>query len=666
VRETFRSQTYTKGEEQDTGFLLGLDPSTGRVLERHRLPGVALGFARRAREVEITYSLLMDPNGPRASIRFARGGFDRPVYYGDKLLLRRMGVNSGWALAANFSPGPELRVFLPTGERDGAPRSLAELETALRAARERDPTQPWHVFFLGQCAWAQGRKSEAKELWGRLLAAPYAGTPYYESSYMAVLFERLGQRGWADRVFAAALEQRKAIVQPIGWTTALERMISLPFVQRRWTAGVPPERAFDWWSQGFEIAGHSGEGDAATAALWSAHFEARGDRARAERARALAREARAFPMSYDRQLAGLDLALNALACATLAFWSCALVLVLRGRPWRPLRAALALSAPRSRFLAGAFALSLVPLPPAILYAHRVVRFAEMYLISADSLGSAQSVRIIDQRLETIDTPATHYAAAVIHHLAGDRERALELYATLSDERVSRNREALERGELRPPVPLTASEYLAAWLARPLGEWAGFAPAFFAHVVRATGRVVDLVTPACLVNLVLGASILVALATASAVPSAPSTTAVPPASRAGRLTGLLVPGFLDLRRGRLWRGYFAICGTLLLVLVVLVQLLAGGEWPVLGLLSARLRFGVFRAYPLPPQYSPDAGASSLPARLIVLREQPGAEPFLAIVGLAAVVALGLHLRALREAKSAPASPSAPAPPHPTRG
>ena len=206
--------------------------------------------------------------GEAGKIGFSRGRFDHPVYDAS-LYQRRLGINSGWALASNFVDWPHPVGFGPVDPPvDDAPRTLPELERALRAARDRDATQPWHAFFFGQAAWAQGRREEAAAEWDRMLAGPYPATPYYEYAYMAALFEKAGQPNWADRAFAQSLARRRRMAQPVGISTAIERMIDAPFVLQRIMPSLRDERAFVWLQRAQALTGVCGEGDDAASALW--------------------------------------------------------------------------------------------------------------------------------------------------------------------------------------------------------------------------------------------------------------------------------------------------------------------------------------------------------------------------------------------------------------
>ncbi|HSS47885.1 MAG TPA: PilN domain-containing protein, partial [Thermoanaerobaculia bacterium] len=185
-----------------TGYLLAWDLASGRVVERHLLPMMPEALAVQQGELQITL------HGGDV-VRLAGQRLAVPVPVAADLNTRSQAILSGTLLAQNFagleragssSPFEVSRYF-----DDRLPLDLPELEQALRAAALRDPTQPWHPFFLGQALWAQGRREEAETLWrGIWDGGPRA--PYYELLQMATFYEGFGQREWADRAFDQALE----------------------------------------------------------------------------------------------------------------------------------------------------------------------------------------------------------------------------------------------------------------------------------------------------------------------------------------------------------------------------------------------------------------------------------------------------------------------------
>ncbi|HJZ13393.1 MAG TPA: tetratricopeptide repeat protein, partial [Acidobacteriota bacterium] len=205
ARESFRSQKYTEAKEQETAWMLVLDPSSGSIAERYHLPGIPKAFTFQKDSVQI----LVDTGfGGESTLVFQEGKFDRAVFGEQDPLLRIQSMQSGWTLAANFMEDWEnveslgqARFAAGKVVYDDAPRTLPELETALRAALQRDATQPWHLFFLGEALWWQGKKEEAEETWNKITAAMFPHLPYYELSWMASLFEGFGQAVWADHAY---------------------------------------------------------------------------------------------------------------------------------------------------------------------------------------------------------------------------------------------------------------------------------------------------------------------------------------------------------------------------------------------------------------------------------------------------------------------------------
>ena len=474
ARETFRSLRLSKGKEQDSGYLLALDPASGRVLERHYCPGaiLALRSTGEGEGFEITYSLMASAPGSEAGkIGFSRGRFDRPVY-GASLYQRRLGINSGWAIASNFLDWPHPVGFGPVDPPvDDAPRTLPELERALRAAQENDPTQPWHAVFLGQATWARGRREEAAAGWDRMLASPYAGIPYYEYAYMAAFFEKTGQPDWADRAFAESLARRRRMAQPVGLSTAIERMIDAPFVLRSLMPPLRDERAFTWLQRAQALTGVCGEGDDAVSALWSRHWRARGDAVAAAAADEMVSRARTF--LFADLLVHADLALYAFAVAILSFWIALVALVAqRGRPGRTI---VAFDPASRRLMLWAWVACVASSLWLGEAGRRVARAGDFDMGHADATGSAYVTRRLDALLVRCDVPQTRWVAAVANDLAGNRDRAAELYHSLPDDpRAEQNLDALERSSLTPPVSLTGADLLSAYTRRrgPV-DWAGW-------------------------------------------------------------------------------------------------------------------------------------------------------------------------------------------------
>ena len=643
VRETFHSLRYTKGKERDTGYLLALDPSSGRVLERYRSPGpiLALRSTGEGEEFEIAYPLRGAPStGDERRIGFSGGRFDRPVFW-VSLYERRMGINARLAIASNFVAWPREWGFgLVDPPVDDAPRTLPELERALRAALEKDPTQPWHLFLLGQAAWTQSRHEEAAALWDRMLAGPYAGVPYYEYAYMATFFEKNGQPGWADRAFEESLARRRRMPQAVGLTSALERMIDTPFALRAVTASLPDLRAFAWVQRAEALAGVCGEGDHALLELWRRHWRGRADSANEVAAEEAQR--RSLTFSIEDALVHVDLATYAFVVTTLGFWITlgALAAQRRGR--------------RDRLIA-----TLGPVPlRLILFAwvaclasglwlgesgRRFARASAFDIGNADATGSTLITERLDALVTRCDVPQTRWAAAVANHLAGNRDRAAELYRSLhGDPRAEQNLDALERGHLAPPVSLTGADLLAAYTAEGWSSRLGWL-AVPGRVFRVLYEGMDLASPVAWLTALAGLAVAVAFVRAR--PSAAESAL--PSGRMARLAQRLVPGLADVRGGRAFRGYATLVLFLFPALVLAMQVVSLAGAPGLGPLTSFYSFEVLKAYSVPPSFLLADGTASAAARWWVLMSHPHAAAFFGLAAAAAVAAILLHVRRLRE-------------------
>lgn len=650
VRETFHSLRYTKGKEQDTGYLLALDPSSGRMLERHLCPGaiLALRSTGEGEGFEITYPLTGTPiTSEERRIGFSRGRFDRPVFW-VSLYQRRMGVNGGLAIASNFVAWPRQAAFGPVDPAvDDAPRTLPELERALRAAQENDPTQPWHAFFLGQAAWAQGRREEAAAVWDRMLAGPYAGIPYYEYAYMATLFEKTRQPDWADRAFEESLARRRQMPQAVGLTTAFERMVDTPFVLRAIMLSLPDQRAFAWLQRAQALTGVCGEGDHALLDLWSRHWRNRGDSA--NEAAAQEAQRRSLSFSGEDTLVHVDLAVYAFVMTTLGFWITlgALAAQARGRRDRPVAT---LSLPSGRLMLFAWVACLASALWLGESGRRVVRESEFDVGHADATGSALITGRLDALVTRRDVPQTRWAAAVANHLAGNRDRAAELYRSLrGDPRAEQNLEALERGSLVPPVALTGSDLLAAYTAERWSSRLGWL-AVPGRVFRVLHEGLDLASPVAWVTALAG--LLVIAAFPRARPSAAKSA--PPSGRMARLARRLVPGLADLWGARVFRGYATLVLFLFPALVLAMQAVSLAGAPGLGPLTSFWSFEVLKVYAVPSSFSLKDGTASAAARWWVLLDHQHATVFLVLAAAAALASIVLHVRRLREDAPRPSS------------
>ena len=326
MKETYRSQEYTAGDEVETLYLLAVDPSTRRVLARHSLPGIPTRFARSGDAVTITYNANRNDAPQPEQLVFRAGRFDRPLWLVPNLLWRMRSLRAGRALAANFQNQFGVRTeddvraarFVPSAKpKADAPNTYPDLERALRAAADRDPTQPWHLFFLALTLREQHRGAEAEETLRGMLRGDYPGTPYYEFSWMMSILERMRLSAWSDAIYPKALAQRNRLPQIIGGTTLIERLINANFV-RHSAMNHDMSHAWEGLEQARTLTGFTLEGDDLAAAAWAKYFRDRGD-ARVHREEAIVRDLRRQPLNILAAGYRIDFALVATAAASLAF-----------------------------------------------------------------------------------------------------------------------------------------------------------------------------------------------------------------------------------------------------------------------------------------------------------------------------------------------------------
>jgi predicted Ser/Thr protein kinase/tetratricopeptide (TPR) repeat protein len=327
VQETFRSPRYYAGSEVQTLSMLAIDPATNRVLARHALPGPIASFRIDGDALVLTYNSEKDDQDVTDEVRFRGGQFDRPIYPPPNYLWRMRDVRGARVIAVNFiaslegvrsrgSAGGRLEL---TKEKldEKAPKTFADLESALRAEIERDPTQPWHPFLLALLLRDQKRDAEAQASFNELLRGDY-GIHYYQYSWMMNMLERLRYDAWSDALFRQALAGRKRIAQPVAFSVLLERLINASFL-RQAAANADPARGYRVMQDARALSGITPEAEDLVAGMWARHFEARGDRASAERERGIMRATQAHAFNYLGAAANIDYALTIVAAAMLAF-----------------------------------------------------------------------------------------------------------------------------------------------------------------------------------------------------------------------------------------------------------------------------------------------------------------------------------------------------------
>lgn len=324
--EVFSSEKYTGGQQLETSYLLRIDPDTGKVMERFHLPGAAKSFLVKREGIRIVYE---DETGNTREVEF-ESGKSGDLLPDEDPVLRIQSIQSGLALAANFMNDLEARQYVP-GARfasqpeslyKDAPATLRELEEALIAARDRDPTQPWHLFLLGEVLWAQERKKEAGDAWGALLNGAFPAAPYYDFAYMAGLFERLGQRNWADRAYEAAIKHNGKTSNSPEFSTLMGRLVNSNFIRgAAWASqkGIDLERQHLWLERARTLSGVCLQGDDFAAAAWSRYFDKANKAQAAATEKTIQAEAQSHPLNIMTVCAHLDYAYYLLLAATLSF-----------------------------------------------------------------------------------------------------------------------------------------------------------------------------------------------------------------------------------------------------------------------------------------------------------------------------------------------------------
>jgi tetratricopeptide (TPR) repeat protein len=627
-----------------TGYLVGIDPVTGRVRTRHRLPGLLVSVARTGDAFSLSY-LPEWTKDQTSSIRFAGGRLDRPVSPGSQLLLRRLLELSCDARTGDHLTPLGLGVARPPGTPrppGPTPKTIVEIEAFLRKASERDPTNPWWPFLLGVALWKQERTDEAGQAWETTFAPEaFPALLYTDFSFMSARLESLGLRDWADRAYASALARRRTLAQPVESAFSIDRLIAAFFVHAAGDAVMADtERRYVLLERARELTGVDLEADAFAALAWESHFRRKGDAPGAAREAAWFERARRNPLEGTGLAASLDYAAYLLMASLGAAWGLLLCALLpRGETgaaarWSP-RALLARpSRPQRLTLLAACSLAFVAAGWLICLIAHVESLASAPLGLNDSLGDEAWIRWFDDRLSRADLPAAVWASAVAHHLGGDVPRARELYLRLpGDPRAQENLAVLQRGDLTPAHPVTAADIHAATFGRwwaALGTGLGW---ILLPGVSATtpphgiGVIRWLVGPPLLVAVMLMAG----WRFAGRAPAPPAE-----ASRRAPWLSLLVPGVWDARFGRAVRGWLVLLMVALVIAAAALQASFGGQG-ALGLATDAL-FHPSRSVVLPPEgLSPWTRTFGYPhARL-----------FWGLVAASALAVPVLHLLAIRQ-------------------
>lgn len=311
------------GEASQTAHLIAIDPARGRVAERYPLPGFVRSFTRRGSDMEIACAA--SPTDAGTAVSFGPRGFERPLLPLAALALRKALRGYSMGLASWFLAPAEPSVAARADERrfGSPPRSLLEIERALREAARQDPTNPWLPFLHGAAAFLQGREPDARAAWEPLFRDGFPHVAYYEFSSMADSLERLGLRSWADRAYEEALRRRHRIDVPVDATSWVGRFYNAPFLYSASGAGAGAdlERRYVWLGRARELTGIGLPNDDLAARAWERHFTARGDRQKAAVERAFFERAQWHPLNPKPLQAAFEGAFCGLAAAVLGFWA---------------------------------------------------------------------------------------------------------------------------------------------------------------------------------------------------------------------------------------------------------------------------------------------------------------------------------------------------------
>jgi len=647
VRELAASGGHSYGRLlATTGYLIGIDPQKGRVRARHRLPGFLVSVTRSEGGFSLAYLPTSDTE-KTASIRFAGGRLDRPVFYGSDLLLRRLlelscDTRSGvlfWLAAHQLQQLPTPLTDRPPG---APPSTLAESEAFLREARERDTTNAWWPFLLGTALWKEDRKDEAAGAWETVFAPQaFPAMAYYDFAAMAGRLERMGLREWADRAYASALARRRLLPQPIESALWLDRALSARFTHGQDLDPVKgdAERRHLLLDRARELTGVGLEEDAFLAQAWESHYRAKGDASGAARESAWLERVRQNPLESTHLAASLDYALYLLIASVGAAWALLLCLVFprRDEPsgwarWSP-RTLLARPSREQRVaLAMACLLSVPAAGWAVRLGAHVSTLGRVPFGLNDSLGDEAWIRWFEDRLSRSDTPGSRWASAVANHLGGNVARARELYRRLPDEaRARENLAALERGNLTPPHPLTAKDiHAATWGNR----WRALATGL-GWILLPGSPEPDLARALVLVRWAVFPPVLLAVGLLASWRSAPRSKAQE--TRTARRVGwgeILVPGVWDARSGRATQGLLVFLVLAFVVTVALQRAMVHNP-AAIGLLTDLFSLGMLS--PLPPEgRSPWTEAFGYPY----------ARAFWSLVAVSVLAVPVLHVVALR--------------------
>ncbi len=619
---------WQNGPPRPTGYLLAVEPSTGRVRERHLLPGEATGFSQSGGSLRIHYAVVSPAGVSESTIGLVGDQWDRPFWPDPRWDIRIRNAAKALVLEfASFSDGypqhlePHRPIDAPR------PKSLQELEAALLSAAENDPTQPWYDLYRGLVMAESGRIGEARTLWAPLFEQRLRSLPWWELARAASEFEAFGYRAEADRAFELAKESAKSrpeFPSDGRFGGLLDQLVSTPFVRtgaRIIRATGDLERGYLLLRRGRELSGVGVDADAWGARSWEKHWRTAGrdDRGR-EEARWLEKAA-SHPFNPAGSRASADLWLALFVVATISFWGVLFFLV--AFSWRQAGPADPRRAP------WLFRFGFPQWPPAtrwvlaVLWAAAIVSKGGLAFSVAEmqwrdeaptsllaSPGHAATVSLAESALaEKPDSRDAIEVAAVVEQLAGNLPRARELYDRAGGESAfaRQNLQALDRPGDALLMPSTAQLFFALrpspvrstirHFLEPAWSAPGMLPDFTASQVdRPDPHRVDSFWMSTLIVGWLLAAFFVAM------PAPREPTKAQDSLRRGLLTLLLVPGRLSIDSGRTVAGAATLATFVFTAWAAIVGLVAvASNQPALpGPFS--ILAPSFGSFPVPPDPS----------------------------------------------------------------
>ena len=263
----------------------------------------------------------------------------------------------------------------------------------------------------------------------------------------------------------------------------------------------------------------------------------------------------------------------------------------------------------------------------------------------DSLGHSKLVHGMEDLLKENDTDAVRYAAAVMNHMAGNMNRAAELYKSLPhDRRAQKNLQELKKNNPIPPVPLLSEDIFFAYNSVSWKKY--FKELFedFVYFIFFAKIIFILITVALLSSILLFLGFIF-------IPPENKESSVSSMNKTltwfSRLCFFLAPGTFDIRRGSPFRGWLVIILFAFAISSIWGFLLYGYPAYSPGMISS---FGTridYLDYNFPLPHSLSDGKNFMETfRWEIFWSWPGAKIFWGAVILSAIISLILHISRFR--------------------